>query len=649
MEHDPAAATDADLDGGGVGEGGVATPVPDPGQTHPAPAGSGDGIGQQRLLAGPVPNRAEGVETIDIPHPGGEHLAGHRGCAGHQGVAPPELEPVETQRVGHLVEHALLGDRRLGNPEPAERPRGRVVGVDGGSPRSICLIPIWSSGVDRHPVGHRRPPRGVGPGVEDGVDVDPDQLPVEGGSQPHRDPGGMTLGGRHHRLRPGVRHPHRATEPPGSQRQQRLHRKVELSAESSADGGGHDSDLRGIEGQDLGYLDQIEVRGLGGGVDLDAVAKPTGVTGFGLDVGVFDEPRRELALHHHRRSGESGLGVSLLDETPDQDVLPAIGVEEVGAFAHGLAGICEVVEHVPAHREPVGVEHLHRSGLPHHQGDRLAPKPGLALGQDRLIGHMGDHPEPIATRDVAGCEHGHDPRVRGEIPIDVANLEPGSGMRRPNGAGDQDIFGGDVVAELLGPPHLGRAVDPRDPGPDRLSLRSLDGFLVERRGGEHGGDDLAISSTPTQHPAEGVGHRPLVGAGIRGQQRRRRHQHARGADPTLGGAVVEERALQALDPTRSIEPLEGYDVVTVETADRHRAGVDHFPVEQHRTGSTIPRLATHLGGSQSEVVPQHIGQTPEWRRLQLDRLPVDRQGQPHGSSPRRARARRIRVTAASRR
>jgi hypothetical protein len=74
---------------------------------------------------------------------------------------------------------------------------------------------------------------------------------------------------------------------------------------------------------------------------------------------------------------------------------------------------------------------------------------------------------------------------------------------------------------------------------------------------------------------------------------------------------VEERSLESLDLTRSIEPFQGDDFMPAEATHRNGASVDDFAVEEDRTRPAVTGLAANLCCGQSEIVSQHIGETPQ--------------------------------------
>ncbi len=87
-----------------------------------------------------------------------------------------EFQPVDAHRIGQLVHHRLVRDGRLGHTEAPEGAGRRTVGEEGLTPGAHVGDGIGTHGMHRHPVGHGRPPGGVGAGIEGGAHVAGDQL-----------------------------------------------------------------------------------------------------------------------------------------------------------------------------------------------------------------------------------------------------------------------------------------------------------------------------------------------------------------------------------------------------------------------------------------------------------------------------------------
>ncbi len=84
-----------------------------------------------------------------------------------------------------------------------------------------------------------------------------------------------------------------------------------------------------------------------------------------------------------------------------------------------------------------------------HQRHRLAAEAHLGLGERRLVGEAGDHPEAVAPGDVGGGEDGRDPRPGRRPGCQVAEAEGGVGVRRAHRLQHQPAGAPDVGAEGL--------------------------------------------------------------------------------------------------------------------------------------------------------------------------------------------------------
>ncbi len=146
------------------------------------------GLGAQR-----DPARLERVQARGEPGARGEDLPGSGGGARSQGVPAPDLELVEAELRGQVVEQRLVRDRRLGHAEAAERAGGRAVRVDGGRRGLGGRHGVRAHRVDGDAVGHRGTPRGVGAGVEVAVEADAGEPPVGVGAERRLDPRRVAL------------------------------------------------------------------------------------------------------------------------------------------------------------------------------------------------------------------------------------------------------------------------------------------------------------------------------------------------------------------------------------------------------------------------------------------------------------------------
>ena len=123
-----------------------------------------------------------------------------------QGVANAEFERIDADLFGQHVEHLFLGDHRLRHAEAAEGAGGHAIGEHRPAQRAVMRHDIGTRGMDRHAVGDRRSPGGIGAGVEVALEVHGDEIAVASGRHARAHAGGMALGGRLDRFRPCVDH-----------------------------------------------------------------------------------------------------------------------------------------------------------------------------------------------------------------------------------------------------------------------------------------------------------------------------------------------------------------------------------------------------------------------------------------------------------
>ena len=245
-----------------------------------------------------------------------------------QRIAPPDLEPVQTELLRDVVEQGLVRDRRLRHAEAAKGTGHRFVGEIRVSMRVHVRHPIRAHGMNRHAVGHRRPPARVGAGVEHGIHFHGLKVALGIGAEARVHARRMALGAGHQAFGAGVHACHRPAEQPRRERDQRLHRQVELAAEAAATRGRHDAHLRGGESQHARHFVAVHAGRLGGDEDFDPVADAAGEPGFGLDVGVLDEAGFERAFGDRGAGGHRRRGVTATDPAFDQEVAGLVGLHQ---------------------------------------------------------------------------------------------------------------------------------------------------------------------------------------------------------------------------------------------------------------------------------------------------------------------------------
>ena len=226
--------------------------------------------------------------------------------------------------------------------------------------------------MDRHAVGDRRAPGGIGPGVEVAGELDGGQpaLHVAGEARGH--PRRVALGGGAHRFRPRVGAAHRPVEQPGSERDQGLQREVELAAEAAAAAGRDDADAVLGEAHDQRDLVAIHVGRLGAGRDLEPLAFAPREAGLGLDIGMLDEAGLPAALGDRRGGGQPGGDVALRGAAAHQDVVRPVGMQRRRAVGERLVDGDQRRQRFPFDRQ-VGIgDAVERGGVADQRHHRLA-------------------------------------------------------------------------------------------------------------------------------------------------------------------------------------------------------------------------------------------------------------------------------------
>ena len=480
----------------------------------------------------------------------------------------------------------------------------------------------------------------------------------------------MALGGGGHRLDALVDAAHGAAEVPGGDRQHRLQRNVELAAEAAAAGGGHDADILARQAQDARGLVAVHGRGLGAGVDLDAVADPLRPSGLRLDVGVLDEGGGEGALRPMRRRRQRARSVALLEGAARQHVVGLVGVDGRGAGGQRRLDAGERRQRLPGDRQIGSVDRLHRLARAGERQHRLAAIAHVGLREHRLILEVGIDAEGILARHVGGREHARNAGMAGQERRQIADGEAGAGVGRADGLQPQGVRRRSVVAVDRGAGELGAGVEAphasADAGGGRLFLADLGSCAGSRKRGrriEHGIDDLEIAGAAAEHAAEAIHHRLAAGRRVADEQIGGRHQHARGADAALGRVVGVECRLQRAPERKPGEPLHRHDRFAVRLRGGDHARAHLRAVDQHRAGAAVAGVAADLGAREPQPAPHDVAEAFARGHGDALRAAVEREGQQrlgdlgalvHAAAStlgarHRSSARRTRTTATSRR
>ena len=414
----------------------------------------------------------------------------------------------------------------------------------------------------------------------------------------------MTFCRRHDRFLARIGHAHGPAQNPGGERDERLHGKIELRAETAADRSRNDANLRRRDTDNSRDIVAVHIGRLGAGLHLDAIADAPGKAGFRLDIGVFDEAGFEQTFRENFRARHSRLEIAPRDAAAGQNIGAAIGVKERRALGQSRVHRRQRGQHCPSHRKPREVEPLHRLRLADDERDRLAAETGDLFCKGGLVGERADHAIAIFTRDIARLENGDKAGIGFDIGVRVANGEARVRMRRADRLGDERVGRPFVGAENLRPRKLFRAVQPCQAFADRAADRRLDhNSSVEAMRRHYGLDDLAIAGAAAEHAAERL-HRLRFGRrGGFAQQRGRGQQHRRRADSALGGAMESEGAPQTRDDRLVVaEAFDRLDAAARHLADGCEARANGLAVDQHRAGAAIAGVATDFHARQAAIL-----------------------------------------------
>ncbi len=247
-----------------------------------------------------------------------------------------------------------------------------------------------------------------------------------------------------------------------------------------------------------------------------------------------------------------------------------------------------------------------------HSADRGQRRSSQRIGGDqRVPGRQRSHVENLPTD------------------LDAAEVEPGDvhHERRPRDAElhhrDQRLAAGDRLGVGLGEQGQ-RAIDVRGSlVPDRG--RDHDGSSVpERRtGGTHRLDDGLIARAPAEVPAERVADRLDGGVGVAREQVSGGEDDSRRAEAALQAVVLDERALDRVQPAVGRESLDRGDRGAGRLQREHRAALHGAAVEENRARSALARVAADVCARQPEPVSQRMDEQRPALHLERASLAVD--------------------------
>ena len=99
-------------------------------------------------------------------------------------------------------------------------------------------------------------------------------------------------------------------------------------------------------------------------------------------------------------------------------------------------------------------------------GDGFAAESGFVLGENGLIGSIGNHAEAIFAGDILGGKCGVNSGMRGHEGIEIAEAESGAMEGAANHAQDERIGRGFIGAVDFGAVHFAGAIHADDPVAD---------------------------------------------------------------------------------------------------------------------------------------------------------------------------------------
>ena len=184
-------------------------------------------------------------------------------------------------------------------------------------------------------------------------------------------------------------------------------------------------------------------------------------------------------------------------------------------------------QHGPADRQLVVPDPGEDARVADQRDDRLAGVADHALREHRLVLAGLVDPVAIGAGHVGRSQDPHQPGVRGDERVQVAELEGGPGVRRAHDPQRERSGVEHVVRELLCAGDLGQPVEPDDPGAHRRSGRGGVRSPASRQPGSRDRcldclDDLRVARAAAEHaaqPVEDLGVRRARACGPAGRPR----------------------------------------------------------------------------------------------------------------------------------
>ncbi|MDE0148113.1 MAG: hypothetical protein OXM58_07045 [Rhodospirillaceae bacterium] len=374
---------------------------------------------------------------------GRDRLAADPAPSGLDGIFQPQLDRIEAQPVGQLVDLRFGGEGHLRVAVAAEAGGAQPVGVDGASPQPAVWDFVGAARHQQAEAEHGRAVLRIGAAVVDDVEIAGDQGAAGLRAGPDADDGRMTPAHRHEVFLPGQRQLDRPAGRPGEMGDQRLDRDAGLAAERAADRRRDDADLRHrqVEGPRQGRLHLVD-RLVGGPDGQLAGAVELGNRGDRFQIDVRLGRHLVDALDDDIAIGPGRLDVAFA-ELLARDLVDALEAE-VRAFLVALEFPMDRDRAVfqrrrdAQHRRQLFVVHLdqrrRRAGRGEvgsgDRGDRLADIAHHAGGERGLV---VDEQAPAARRQVGPGQHRLDAGQRpggGRIDAEDPRARPGAAEDR---------------------------------------------------------------------------------------------------------------------------------------------------------------------------------------------------------------------------
>ena len=350
-------------------------------------------------------------------------------------VPAADLQPVQRQPAGHLVQLRLPDPLQVGGAEGAVGAGRAGVGVDAVRLHLHRLPAVRAGGGVAGRGGDPGAVVRVRAGVQPGLALPAEQGPVGRGRGAH--PGGHVVPpGRDHRLVHRVEDPDRAAGLARDGRGQRLHLGVGLAAEAAAEERHDDPHLVQRQPEQRGDLLPDQERVLAGGPQGQLAAVPVRDRGVGLHRVLVDGREGVLPLDHHGGVFEGAAGIAAPERVAVAGV--AVGVGQVAKTVRaarpgpllvdqrGVRGERRLERGRDREFVVLDVDERDRGvgrglGFGRDHGDRLAQEPDLAQGHDRPV------PQRVA---VVGIDVGQ--VVAGQDGDHAVGLLRGGGVDAPD-------------------------------------------------------------------------------------------------------------------------------------------------------------------------------------------------------------------------